>query len=404
MHLALLTQQISHYHAARIRAAGQQFASISVLSSLNDADFPEFLAGGKLNHAIYRICEGEVDYASAITDGSLWDRVTAVLAERSPDVVAVAGWAFPESLAAIAWARRNGRGVVVMSESQSHDGPRSGLREWLKAGVVRSCDSALVGGASHQAYIEHLGMPTDAIWQGYDVVDNDYYQNGAADARADERSLRQSLSLPARYILASGRFMAKKNFPALVGAFARALQRTDQACDLVILGDGPDRPAIEAAILQQGVAGRVHLPGFKHYDVLPAYYALSEGFVHVSLAEQWGLVVNEAAACGLPLVVSRPCGAAASLVRPGKNGWVVDPTDRADMAAALADMMVLPPQQRAAMGEASQAIVADWGPQRFASGLQAAAAKARAAQQRDLSWLDRQLFRRLARVRMQTVS
>ncbi|MGB3797317.1 MAG: hypothetical protein WA957_13570, partial [Alteraurantiacibacter sp.] len=182
LRIAILTQQVSHYHAARYRAAEAVFKEVIPLSVRNAADFAEFLSDAGAGR---RICEGDEDYRAAVADGSLWDRVTCTLAKISPDVVAVAGWSFPESLAAIAWAKRNGRGVAMMSASQAHDGPRSGWREWIKSRVVKSCDAGLVAAQGHRDYLVQLGMRRDAVSLGYDAVDNAHFGKGAALARQD---------------------------------------------------------------------------------------------------------------------------------------------------------------------------------------------------------------------------
>ena len=79
----------------------------------------------------------------------------------------------------------------------------------------------------------------------------------------------------------------------------------------------------------------VLLPGFKQYPELPLYYGLAGAFVLPSLTEPWGLVVNEAMAAGLPVVVSDRCGCASDLVRPGENGFAFDPCDIEQLAALL---------------------------------------------------------------------
>src|SRR5207247_9937771 len=83
----------------------------------------------------------------------------------------------------------------------------------------------------------------------------------------------------------------------------------------------------------------VHLPGFKPYDELPAYYALANAFVHASTTEQWGLVVNEAIASGLPVIVSNRCGCAPELVNG--NGFNFDATNENELTARLLEMASL---------------------------------------------------------------
>ena len=95
--------------------------------------------------------------------------------------------------------------------------------------------------------------------------------------------------------------------------------------DLVLLGDGPLKADICRLISDFRLHGHVHLRGFIQYRELPAYYALADAFVHASTTEQWGLVVNEAMATGLPVIVSNRCGCVPDLVAEGKNGFTFDP-------------------------------------------------------------------------------
>lgn len=402
--IAILTQQVSNYHAARYRAAALKFRRFTIISAMNDADFREFLATVGNDLVTRTLCADRTEYRQAVTRGSIWSMTTAALDTAMPDVVAVAGWAFPESLAAISWAQSHEIPVVMMSASQQRDGRRSSFREGIKSRIVQTCRTSLVGGREQGEYLRLLGMPAERIFYGYNAVDNEHFRRGADHARAVSGQLRRSFGLPEKYFLASARFIQKKNLPRLVTSFAQALTQTGTAHHLVLLGDGPDRAQIESVIRNSGLGSRVHLPGFQSYDCLPIYYGLADAFVHVSLAEQWGLVINEAAAAGLPVIVSSPCGAAAELVEDGANGFLVDPTDTASMSAALTQMMRLPPEQRAAMGTRSRQVVADWGPERFAIGLVRAVEAALTAPAFEPAFWDQIIFRLLARRMMSRVA
>ena len=118
-------------------------------------------------------------------------------------------------------------------------------------------------------------------------------------------------------------------------------------------------------------SGTVFFPGFRQYDELPRFYAHGGAFVHASTTEQWGLVVNEAMACGLPVIVSNRVGCAQDLVQDGVNGFTFDPYDVAELARLM--LRVSEPNfPLAAFGDASRALIADWGPERFAAGLKQA--------------------------------
>jgi glycosyltransferase involved in cell wall biosynthesis len=170
----------------------------------------------------------------------------------------------------------------------------------------------------------------------------------------------------------------------LIDAYAQYLRQTqasalaDAPWHLVLLGDGGLRPALEAQRRSLGLEACIHMPGFKSYGELPAYYGLADGFVHASLTEQWGLVVNEAMAAGLPVLVSDRCGCVADLVREGENGFTFSPGDKEALVARMT-MLATGACNREAMKGASRAIVAKWNVGAFAKGLQQALGMAMSA-------------------------
>ena len=318
MHLAILTRQIGHYHDARYRGAAAALSNVTVVSTANQGGFAEFLARDIGGYSVERLFPDRAAYDAAVGEGHLSSVLEATLDGIAPDALAVSGWTTPESVAAISWGRRHGIPIVLMSETQADDAARSFFREAIKRRIVSLCDAALVGGPPQADYAARLGISPQHIHFGYNAVDNDHFAKGAAAARADADAVKATHSLPERYVLASARFIEKKNLPALVTGYAQAVATaTGPTPDLVILGDGPTRDAIRAAAAAGGVATRVHMPGFRGYDVLPAYYGLADAFAHVSTVEQWGLVVNEAMAAGLPVIVSTPCGVGRTVVTDG---------------------------------------------------------------------------------------
>jgi glycosyltransferase involved in cell wall biosynthesis len=160
------------------------------------------------------------------------------------------------------------------------------------------------------------------------------------------------------------------------------------AWDLVLLGDGELRAQVQRKILQLGISDAVWLPGFQQYGNLPGVYGLAGAFVHASTVEQWGLVVNEAMAAGLPVLVSDRCGCVPDLVQYGVNGFTFDPYD----VEALANLMFHVSSDacdRAAMGRASQSIISQWTPEVFALNLELAVEAARSAPRLKARSLDR---------------
>src|SRR5205807_2078983 len=150
---------------------------------------------------------------------------------------------------------------------------------------------------------------------------------------------------------------AKKNLARLLQAYALYRAAAGGASwKLILLGDGTLRADLERLRDELGLGEDVAMPGFKQYHELPSYYGLAGAFVHASTSEQWGLVVNEGMAAGLPVLVSRACGCAADLVRDGVNGFAFDPLDAGALAGLLGHMAGRGDGDLASMGEASRRI------------------------------------------------
>jgi len=296
--------------------------------------------------------------------------MTAALGRDRPDALGIVGYARPESMAGLRWALRHRRPTVLMSESQEIDHPRVWWKEAVKARRVRRFSAGLVGGPRHRDYLVKLGMPADRIAFGYNAVDNADYARRADASRSDPGDRAGLPGVP--YFLAVNRFVPEKNLARLVRAYARyrASVADGQAWDLVLCGGGPGEAEVESAIRETGLRGSIHRPGFLQAGELARWLAHASAFVHPSLMEPWGLVVNEAAACSLPLLVSDRAGCVETLVPepPGTTGRRFDPGDDTGLADSLAWMAAMPEADRLAMGRRAAEVVGEWGPGRFARG------------------------------------
>jgi len=241
-------------------------------------------------------------------------------------------------------------------------------------------------------------MPRDRIFTGYDVVDNAHFARRALEIRNSKSEIRTEYGLPENYFLASARFIEKKNLTSLIRAYAEYRDRlkgtgvTDPGYnrgapwDLVLLGNGPLWETLNSQLSTINLHSHVHLPGFKQYDELPVYYALANAFVHASTTEQWGLVVNEAIASGLPVIVSERCGCVPELVQD--NGFTFDPMDEHELAAQMLKMTTLSDDERRRLGNASYGIASNFSPERFGEGLDRAVTMAMELPQRRSGVID----------------
>jgi glycosyltransferase involved in cell wall biosynthesis len=175
--------------------------------------------------------------------------------------------------------------------------------------------------------------------------------------------------LPRKFFLYVGRFAPEKNLRMLVQAFSVASHHAAvEGWGLVLVGGGPLEEVLRRDALPMG--DRIRFVAFQQIDGLPAYYGLADALILPSLTEPWGLVVNEAMASGLPVVVSHQCGCVLDLVFPGVNGFVTDPHDPKSLAAALV-AIAAEPERRQAYGRESARIIQNFSLETWARSLAA---------------------------------
>ncbi len=370
MRVAVLFDNFGPYHVARLTAAARVCDVLGVEVAGRSKDYAWTRTDAATNFQRTTLLQDS--FREQAKPGELRERMYEVLGSYRPDAVAIPGWSSRAAILALQWSLKRYVPSVLMSESQARDDRRTYTREWIKARTVGLFSAALVGGVLHKEYLLQLGMAAQNVFLGYDIVDNAYYASGASSARANASNTRQRLGLPASYFLASNRFIPKKNLSFLLRAYSRYVAGCrSNPWRLVLLGDGSLRSELEALVAQIGIADKVMLPGFIQYPDLPSYYALASAFVHASTTEQWGLVVNEAMASGLPVLVSNRCGCAEELVRDGENGFQFDPADESELARRMAEI-ANNEELRCRMARASFERIQAWGPERFATGLQQA--------------------------------
>lgn len=282
----------------------------------------------------------------------------------NPSIVLVPGYYNVAGFAAALWGRWHGRRTVLMTESTEFDHARSSWKESLKGLLIRSLfDWAIAGGSPHQRYLEKLGFRPERIANFYDVVDNDFFSRSSASIRLQSRAY--DFGLPERYFLYVGRLAEEKNIDGLLASY-EAYRLGGGTWPLVLVGEGPESQNLRSLAEQSTFRSDIYFEGLKTSKELPTYYAFAGCFVLPSTREPWGLVVNEAMAAGLPVIVSRHCGCAEDLVRQGKNGHVFDPLAKDELTEALRSIDRLDAPDLRAMGDCSSEIVAKFSPEAWA--------------------------------------
>lgn len=282
-----------------------------------------------------------------------------VLRRFRPDVVVIGGWNQPAVWQGALYARARRRPLVTWVESTLRDARiGSPATEALKRAVVRASSAFLVPGRAAADYVASLGAPPEDVVVAPNAIDLDIFGRRVAEARRRREDLRRELGLGACTVLYVGRLDHEKGLDVLFRAMA------DVPAELVVIGSGSQ----EAVLRSLAPPGRVRFLGSLDRDALVPWYAAADVFVLPSRSEPWGMVLNEAAAAGLPIVASTAAGAAYDLVEDGGNGFRVPPDDPGSLAAALR-RLVDDNELRVRAGARSLELVAAYTPDAWASAV-----------------------------------
>lgn len=300
-----------------------------------------------------------------------WGLETA-LRQTSPNIIICGGYNYLASWLTLHWAQRNRLPLLLWTESTSRDcRSESVVRESLKTRFMRNCSGFVVPGKASSDYLLQLGIDNKLIFVAPNAVDNTFFTQASRAARETFDGTREKLRLPARYFLFAGRLVKAKGIFDLLDAYEALPENMRGEVGLVFVGDGPDRGNLEK------MAARVHpgsiqVAGFAQRDALAAYYALADAFVLPTHTDPWGLVVNEAMACGLPIICSDVAGCAPDLVDGNHNGRIFAAGNIEQLTNALHEIGSAQ-ELRAFLGRNSETKIRQYSPQRCAEGMASAA-------------------------------
>jgi glycosyltransferase involved in cell wall biosynthesis len=290
------------------------------------------------------------------------------LGRARPQAILCGGYNYLASWQALRWAGRQRVPFLLWLESTAADQRRrSAVVEALKRRFVNRCQAWVVPGKASRAYLQQFAVPEGSIFEAPNAVDNAFFVGQAAQARACRDALRAKLRVPDRYFLYAGRLVRAKGVFELLDAYAKLEAALRSAVGLVLVGDGPARSELmeRAARIQPGVT---QFSGFVQKDGLAGFYALADALIFPTHSDTWGFVVNEAMACGLPVVVTDVAGCMADLVEDGWNGKIVPVNDPARLASAM-EYLALREDLRTEMGKRSAQRIVGYSPEACAGGI-----------------------------------
>lgn len=295
--------------------------------------------------------------------------IAGEIAGSAFDAFIVPGWALCSYWQAVRACRRAGVPVLVRGDSQLL-GRRSGAIRLAKTlgfrSVLRRFDGFLYVGRLNRDYLLHYGARPDRLFFSPHCVDNGAFRQRSDAARQQLGSTVHDPSR-ARRILFVGKLVdGKRPLDVLQAALQVRARGVD--VEVAFAGSGELQGTLEAAAAAAGL--RVHLHGFVNQSKMPALYASADVIVVPSAGETWGLVVNEAMACGIPAVVSDAVGCGPDLIEQGATGAIFPLGNITAMASGIQEVLAFDPKRtQRALSERMET----YSPERAAQGIAVAA-------------------------------
>jgi glycosyltransferase involved in cell wall biosynthesis len=316
--------------------------------------------GASLDRVPHRVLHGWAPTIRTRKESFVYEinpSIVSVLREARYDAIVIGGYSVFAEQAAIVYARATRTPYLLHSESH-HLKPRGAavraVKHVLLRPIVGGASAGLAVGSLAARYLESYGLDGGRIRIVPNTIDVDAFAHQAEAARADAEAIRSELGLPSAYVVFVGRLVAGKGVLELLAALERL---GDDAPQLVVAGEGPLADEVAAA------PNVTHL-GFQPTERIIQLYALADRAVVPSRAETWGVSVNEALACGCPVVATDAVGAAHDLIEDSVNGYVVPAYDVPALAAAL-----VAPRPAAEHDRRIRRWTYDFGAQQFAEGV-----------------------------------
>lgn len=287
-----------------------------------------------------------------------------LLKKRLPDVL-VSLYAEPSFILgwAIAKLRRVRTGFRVLATFDSWV-RRTILKEAFKNWLFPRVDFIETVGRDGRDFAKRYGAHNDRIFIVPHGIDVENYSNGTTRIRSERSLLREKLDLEATTFIYVGRLVRQKGLNYLLDAFKEVQHRSKSEVSLILVGDGDDEELFKNKCKVENIRN-VTFTGFCQKNDLPGMYAAADVFVFPTLGDPYGLVVDEAMACSLPVISTSAAGEIRDRVEDGLNGHIVPPENGHALAEAMLKL-TRNPTLRKRMGSMSARKIAGHTPEKWA--------------------------------------
>jgi glycosyltransferase involved in cell wall biosynthesis len=304
-------------------------------------------------------------HEGTLEEVGLWTKILGVIKsirEFNPTVVNLTGYYDFASWVILLYCKINGITTVLSNESTAGDHSRKGLKERIKSLIIRQFDGYFNFGTLSKNYLLELGASPSKMLVNRNCVDNSALKTVYQKSIIDRVSVQKRLGLASKNFIFVGRLIDFKNLFLFLEVFHQAQKQSSEDWGVVILGDGELKNELQKFVIEKNIQ-KISFQKGVSWQQVPEYLALSDVLVLPSYSEPWGLVVNEAMACGLPVLVSDKCGCAIDLVKNGENGFIFAPNNQEELTNLLLKFMNMKVEDLQKMGCVSEEIIEEYSPE-----------------------------------------
>ena len=248
-----------------------------------------------------------------LTKNDIERALFAKLNEINPDVVVGGSIVFFAGALGIRWAKNNKRKFFMFDDAKPSQIKRNFVVQWVKNLITNEIDGLWLPSKNYDAEYAALVRKSTLFFHGYNCIDNQLFM------------CKERKDTGINVFICVARLVPIKNICNLLRAW-KLVEKRKQNCKLVIIGDGPEFVDLNELALNMSLK-RVDFLGAVDNSEIPGHFYNSSAFILPSLSESWGLVVNEAMASGLPILLSNRINASDALLKEGENGFSFDPTN-----------------------------------------------------------------------------
>jgi glycosyltransferase involved in cell wall biosynthesis len=264
------------------------------------------------------------------------------IAKRNPDVIIVDGYV--DITMQLAYALGKVMKIPIIFWTEGIREPRSFLglvSRPIRMFFIKGADAIIVPGRLSKNYVVSMGADKFRVFIAPNCIDNDFFIGHSSKYKKNKERLKKKLGInKQKVILYVGQIIERKGVDYLIRAYARLKQEHDELA-LILVGSGPLKDRLKC-VCDRTVISDVYFveSGLKLVDLIK-YYSIANVFVLPTVFDVWGFVINEAMACGLPVISTKNAQAAIEMIRQGENGFVINKANEEELYSAMKKLLSL---------------------------------------------------------------